>query len=131
MLAGLKGLAERKLFCTYKDGKRYRCIGCSRMGDVRGEIMKEIVGAKIGTMITNNRKTIAEAVERCAVTEWLDRKRMRFMAGMDLGRNWELMANGPTLFCLDDDGKPHAPNGQAQGRAACGESFGAGGSAAG
>lgn len=26
-------LAERQLFCTYKDGKRYRCIGCSRMGD--------------------------------------------------------------------------------------------------
>lgn len=29
-----KWLNERKLFCTYKDGKRYRCIGCSRMGDV-------------------------------------------------------------------------------------------------
>ena len=27
-------LAERKLFCTYKDGKRYRCIGCSCLGDV-------------------------------------------------------------------------------------------------
>jgi len=72
--------------------------------------MKEIVGAKIGTMITNNRKTISGAFERGAVTEWLDRERMQFMAGMDLGRNWELMANGPTLFCLDDEGKPHAPN---------------------
>jgi len=29
-----KWLAARKLLCTYKDGKRYRCIGCSRMGDV-------------------------------------------------------------------------------------------------
>ena len=29
-----KWLNARKLFCTYKDGKRYRCIGCSRMGDV-------------------------------------------------------------------------------------------------
>ena len=29
-----KWLAARKLFCTYTDGKRYRCIGCSRMGDV-------------------------------------------------------------------------------------------------
>jgi hypothetical protein len=29
-----KWLSDRKLFCTYKDGKRYRCIGCSRMGDV-------------------------------------------------------------------------------------------------
>jgi len=27
-------LRSKKLFCTYKDGKRYRCIGCSRMGDV-------------------------------------------------------------------------------------------------
>ena len=27
-------LRARQLFCTYKDGKRYRCIGCSRMGDV-------------------------------------------------------------------------------------------------
>ena len=27
-------LRSRQLFCTYKDGKRYRCIGCSRMGDV-------------------------------------------------------------------------------------------------
>lgn len=27
-------LNSRKLFCTYKDGNRYRCIGCSRMGDV-------------------------------------------------------------------------------------------------
>ena len=27
-------LRSKKLFCTYKDGKRYRCIGCSRMGYV-------------------------------------------------------------------------------------------------
>lgn len=69
--------------------------------------MKEIVGARIGTLITNDRRTIADAVEQNAVTEFLDRKRMRFMAAMDLGRNWELMANGQTLFCIDDDGRPH------------------------
>ena len=28
-----KWLAANPLFCTYK-GKRYRCIGCSRLGDV-------------------------------------------------------------------------------------------------
>jgi len=28
-----KWLAARKLFCTY-EGDRFRCIGCSRMGDV-------------------------------------------------------------------------------------------------
>lgn len=27
-------LKTQKLFCTYKDDKRYRCIGCSRMGDI-------------------------------------------------------------------------------------------------
>ena len=72
--------------------------------------MKEIVGAKIGTMITNNRQVISEAFEAGRVTEFLDRGRMQFMAAMDLGRNWKIMANGPTLFCLDDNGKPHAPN---------------------
>lgn len=29
-----KWLAANPLFCTYMDGKRYRCIGASRMGDV-------------------------------------------------------------------------------------------------
>jgi hypothetical protein len=69
--------------------------------------MKEIVGARIGTLITNHRGTIAEAVRRNTVTEFLDRQHMQLMAGMDLGRNWELMANGPTLFCLDENGTPH------------------------
>ena len=73
--------------------------------------MRQIVGARIGTMITNNHGVIREAFEAGRVTEFLDRERMQFMAGMDLGRNWELMASGPTLFCLDDEGKPHAPNG--------------------
>lgn len=27
-------LGARVLLCTYKDGARYRCVGCSRMGDV-------------------------------------------------------------------------------------------------
>lgn len=27
-------LMSRKLCCTYKDGKRYRCIGCGSLGDV-------------------------------------------------------------------------------------------------
>lgn len=72
--------------------------------------MKEIVGASIGTTITNNRETIWDAYERGTITEWIDRQRMQFMAAMDLGRTWELMANGPTLFCLGHDGNPCAPN---------------------
>ncbi len=27
-------LRKRQLFCTYKNGQRYRCIGCSRLGDI-------------------------------------------------------------------------------------------------
>jgi hypothetical protein len=27
-------LRSRKLLCTYKDGERYQCTGCSRLGDV-------------------------------------------------------------------------------------------------
>jgi len=69
--------------------------------------MKEIVGCRIGNIITNNREIIINAVEQNAVTEYLDRQRMQFMAVMDLGRNWELMANGPTLFCIDNDGNPY------------------------
>jgi len=83
--------------------------------------MKEIVGAKIGTLITNNRRTISEAVERNAVTEFLDRKHMQFMAAMDLGRNWELMASGPTLFCIDDNGKPQPHNVELTGAARHGQ----------
>lgn len=37
--AVIKGLHYKimqsyELYCTYKDGKRYRCIGCSRLGDI-------------------------------------------------------------------------------------------------
>ena len=72
--------------------------------------MKEIVGAKIGTLITNDRSVIAKASHAGDTFELLDRKRMQLMAGMDLGRNWEMMATGPTLFFIDDDGNFHAPN---------------------
>jgi len=72
--------------------------------------MKEIVGGRVGTLITNNFAAIREASRTGTLTDLYDREQMRFMADMDLGRNWELMASGPTLFCLDDDGKPHAPN---------------------
>ena len=71
--------------------------------------MKEIVGAKIGTLVTNNRDVIITALEHGKITELLDRRRMQFMAGMDLGRKWDLMASGPTLFCMDDAGKPQPP----------------------
>lgn len=72
--------------------------------------IREIVGAIIRTIITNNRNEISAAYKRGDVTCWLDRDWMKFMADCDLGRNWELMANGPTLFCLDENGFPLPKN---------------------
>lgn len=71
--------------------------------------MKEIVGARIGNTITNNKTKIRDAVANGTITHFLDRKHMQFMAACDLGRNWDLMASGPTLFCIDDKGNLHAP----------------------
>ena len=70
--------------------------------------MREIVGAMIGTRITNNRLEIINSHNNGTVTEFLDRARMQFMAVMDLGANWELMANSPTLFCIDKNGQAHS-----------------------
>jgi len=68
--------------------------------------MKEIVGAMIGTIITNNPADIIRGLERNTVTRLLSKQEMQFMASFDLGRNWEVMANSRVLFCLDEDGKP-------------------------
>jgi hypothetical protein len=68
--------------------------------------MKEIVGAMIGTIITNDRQSIKVAVEAGTVREFLDRQRMKFMSACDSGVQWDRMANGPTLFCIDADGNP-------------------------
>lgn len=65
---------------------------------------KEIVGAMIGTTITNDRERIAGSLKQ--VTEWLDRPRMELMAAFDLGPKWTAMASGPTLFCIGEDGQP-------------------------
>ena len=71
--------------------------------------MKEIVGAKIGSIITNNRPAIYIAIQNNTITEFLDRARMRFMAACDMGPNWVKMANGPTLFIVDDNGNITPP----------------------
>ena len=71
--------------------------------------MREIVGARIKNTITNNLPKIVGAVKAGQLVEVYDRKQMQFMADCDLGRNWDLMANGPTLFLVTDDGKPQWP----------------------
>ena len=73
--------------------------------------MREIVGATInGGTITNSLTKIIEAAKAGRLNEVYDREQMQFMSGCDLGRNWELIANGPTLFFIGDDGKPKWPN---------------------
>ena len=73
--------------------------------------MREIVGAKInGSTITNNLANIAAASNAGRLNELYDRKQMQFMSDCDLGRNWDLMAEGPTLFLIDDQGNPKWPN---------------------
>lgn len=69
------------------------------------KIIHEIVGAKIGKIITNDREVIIEALanHRRDFTP-LTRIHMKFMAACDLGDNWTRMANGPTLWRQDEDG---------------------------
>ena len=84
--------------------------------------MVEIVGAKIGTIITNKKDEIYKAIQNNTITEFLDRTRMQFMAACDFGLNWVKMANGPTLFIIDDNSNPQAPNHGIDGRPELNES---------
>lgn len=80
--------------------------------------MREIVGAKInGGTITNSLPKIVDAAKAGRLGEVYDRKQMQFMSSCDLGRNWDLMASGPTLFLIGDDGKPNWPNADVTGLA--------------
>ena len=69
--------------------------------------MKEIVGARIGNIITNNFQAIRDAAKAGIDMQFYDRLHMQFMSSCDLGINWDRMANGPTLFLIDKNGKPH------------------------
>lgn len=69
-------------------------------------IQKKIVGAKIGTVITNRPSDIVWALDSGRNDiEFLEQERMQLMGALDLGRNWEAMARGPVLFILDWDTK--------------------------
>jgi hypothetical protein len=73
------------------------------------EQMREVVGAQIGTTITNIPAQIAAAVEAGTVSRFLFRDEMKLMAALDLGMNWTNLANSRTLFLLSDDGKTAKP----------------------
>jgi hypothetical protein len=64
--------------------------------------MKEIVGAKIGDIITNDYEIILSAIKNKEKVRLLKREEMQFMASCDPGKNWEKMASGPTLFALNN-----------------------------
>ena len=71
------------------------------------KIIHEIVGAKIGGIITNDREMIIDALKSHRRDFMpLTRIHMKFMAACDLGDNWRRMANGPTLWRQDEDGHP-------------------------
>lgn len=72
--------------------------------------MMQIVAARIGTLITADPRTIRGAVAGNVAVEFLDRRRMQFMAAMDIGPRWAAMADAPTLFCVDDNGMVMPPD---------------------
>lgn len=74
--------------------------------NANGGIVKEIVGAMIGTIITNNPADIIRGLENNTVVRLLSKQEVQLMASFDLGRNWEALADSKVLFCLADDGKP-------------------------
>ena len=71
--------------------------------------MKEIVAAKIGDMITTDRRRMIAAVEMNQPVQWLERKHMQMMDACDLGIRWHQLATAPTIFCIDDEGMPQKP----------------------
>lgn len=80
--------------------------------------VEEIVAFRLGSAkgtITNNRETIVRALQAAVPYEELSRRRMQFMANLDLGARWEQLATAPALFwrkngvyfkpCLDAKGQ--------------------------
>lgn len=66
--------------------------------------MREIVGARIGSRITNNLEAILKAAQQNKPMQLLSKGEMVFLAGCDLGVNWVKMAEAPVLFVQGDDG---------------------------
>lgn len=65
--------------------------------------MREIVGAQIGTKITNRPKDIIQGLESGTITRFLSKREMQLMSACALGRNWDIMAASPVLFLLDEE----------------------------
>ena len=72
--------------------------------------MKEIIAAMIGTVITNNYRQIAVAIETNMPIEFIERARIDFMVACDSGIQWEKLAKSKTIFCVSDNGEILPPN---------------------
>jgi hypothetical protein len=71
---------------------------------IEGRMKHEIVGAKIGNTVTNSPSDIIVAIKSGRTDiDLLDRRRMVFMAGFDLGKKWEILATSRTLFEIESD----------------------------
>ena len=62
----------------------------------------EIVGAQIGTMITNRMLDIVSAIKLGKDIILLTRREMQFMSACDLGVSWKEMAETKTLFKFNE-----------------------------
>lgn len=58
----------------------------------------EVVAAKIDGIITNDRKTIIEAIENNKIEQFISRLEFEIMSALDFGSKWTEFSKAPTLF---------------------------------
>ena len=68
--------------------------------------MREIVGILINGTIYTGKEAIARVKYTGDFDDVVCRARLKMMASMDLGHQWEELLRQPTLFYLDEKGKP-------------------------
>ena len=66
--------------------------------------MREIIAAKIGTIITNDISSIINALSSGTEIRFLSRKEMQFMSACDLGHKWDNLSKAKTILIKNDDG---------------------------
>jgi hypothetical protein len=72
--------------------------------------MKDIVGARIGDIVTNDRSVIAAAIDLGTITEWIIRPQRRLRVDTtEIAPCLMVLAKEATLFCLDDEGNVYPP----------------------
>ena len=64
---------------------------------------REIVGALIGSTVTNRLPDIIEAAGAGRIRRFLTKQEMEYMASCGLGSKWKVMAQSPVLFIFDDE----------------------------